>query len=100
MSQNVDTVYPNTIQNVAVEQEIFTFPEPRVYPRFLVEFVLPDLYFFVYVLDRCLFFCTFSFDYCVVYPSITNSDYLFYLQILLVEKTAVYVAGSVYFHNS
>jgi hypothetical protein len=94
MSQNVDTVYPNTIQNVAVEQEIFTFPEPPSSPPVFSRVRVARSLVFCVCFDRCLFFCPFSFDYCVVYSSITNSDYLFYLQTLLVEKTAVYFAGN------
>jgi hypothetical protein len=38
---------------------------------FFVGFVSLDLYFYVwYFVDRCLFFCPFSFGHCVVWPSL------------------------------
>ena len=39
---------------------------PEFTPRFLVGFVLLDLLFYVCFVDRCMFFCTLSFGYCVV----------------------------------
>ena len=86
MSQNVDTVYPNTIQNVAVEQEIFTFPEPPSSPPVFSRVRVARSLVFCVCFDRCLFFCPFSFDYCVVYSSITNSDYLFIFKLFLQRK--------------
>ena len=52
--------------------------------RFLVKFVLLDLWMYV-ILDRCLSFCDFSFGHCVACPFSIYDFWvtLWYLQILL-----------------
>ena len=53
-----------------VEQELPTLPEHLSSPPVLVGFVLLDHQFYVqYFVDRCLFFCPFYFDHCVVFSS-------------------------------
>ena len=59
---------------------------PEFTPWFFVGFVSLDLYFYVwYFVDRCLFFCPFSFGHCVVWPSLIYGFLLppWYLQTLL-----------------
>ena len=57
--------------------------------RFVVGFVLLDLSFYVYCfIDRCLYFCPFSFGHCGVCPLIYGVWLsLWYLQTLVVPET-------------
>jgi hypothetical protein len=74
-----------------VEQELPTLPEHlSSSPVFSGDRVTRSLALYVYVVDRCLSFCTFSFGYCVVCSSSTFSPFvlflitsLWYLQTLL-----------------
>jgi hypothetical protein len=69
-----------------VEQELLTLPEhlssPPVFTRVRVT---RSLVLYVCFVDRCLFFCTFSFGHCVVYSSSIYGFWLpiWYLQTLL-----------------
>ena len=93
MSQNVDTVYPNTIQNVAVEQEIFTFSEPPSSPPVFQQSSCCPIFSFYVLIVVCfsvLFLLTIVLSILRLRILIT----FFYLQTILVEKTAVYFAGN------
>ena len=53
-----------------VEQELLTLPEhPSSSPIFSGVRVTRSLFLYVCFVDRCLSFCTFSFDHCVVCSS-------------------------------
>ena len=53
-----------------VERRLLTLPEHLRSSPVLVGFVLLDLWFSVLCfVDRCLYFCPFSFGHCVVCPS-------------------------------
>jgi hypothetical protein len=62
-----------------VEQELLHLPEHLSSPRVLVGFVLLDHKFYVYVffLDRCLSFCTFTFGIVLSVLQFTDPDYPF-----------------------
>jgi hypothetical protein len=62
-----------------VDQGLLTPPEHMRSPPVLVGFVLLDMLCVCFV-DRCLFFCTFSFGHCVIYVFWLP---LWYLQSLL-----------------
>jgi hypothetical protein len=66
-------------------ERCFHFRRAWVQPRFLAEFVLLDRRFSLWcIIGRCLFFCPFSFDYCVFCPTICGFWLpLWYLQTLL-----------------
>jgi len=69
-----------------VEQELLTFPEHLSSPPvFSGVFVTRSLVLYVCFVDRCLSFCTFSFDHCVVCSSLIYGFWLplWYLQTLL-----------------
>jgi hypothetical protein len=69
-----------------VEQELPILPEHLSSPRFLCGVrVTQSLVLCVCFVDRCLSFCTFSFDHCVVCSSSINGFWLllWYLQTLL-----------------
>jgi hypothetical protein len=61
-----------------VEEELLTFPEHLTSsPVFSGVRVTRSLVLCVYLVDRCLSFCTFSFGHCVVCCGHTDSDYAF-----------------------
>ena len=74
-----------------VEQELLTLPEhlrsPPVFSGFRVT---QSLVLYVCFVDRCLSFCAFSFDHCVVCSSIYGFWLpLWYLQALLTTTSAI-----------
>jgi hypothetical protein len=74
-----------------VEQELLTLSDHTNSPRFLVGFViLVLLVLCVCFVDRCLYFCAFSFVHCVVCSSSIYRFWLFlwYLQTLLTSSKA------------
>ena len=70
-----------------VEQELLTLPEQLSSPSIVSGVrVTQSLVVYVCFVDRCLSFCTFSFDHCVLCSSSIYgfSLPLWYLQILLI----------------
>ena len=69
-----------------VEQELLTLPEHRSSPP--VFSVTRSLILYVCFVDRCLFFCTFSFGHCAVCSSSIYGFWLplWYLQTLLLLR--------------
>jgi hypothetical protein len=69
-----------------VEQELLTLPEHLSSPPVFSGIrVTRSLVLYVYFVDRCLYFCTFSFGYCVVWSFSIYGFWLllWYLQTLL-----------------
>jgi hypothetical protein len=69
-----------------VEQQLLTLLDQlSSTPVFSEVRVNRSLVLCVYLVDRCLFFCTFSFSHCIVYPSSIYGFWLpiWYLQTLL-----------------
>ena len=72
-----------------VEQELLTLPKHLHSPPVFSEIpVTRSLVLYVYFVDSCFSFCTFSIDHCVVCPSSIYGFWLllWYLQTLLLRK--------------
>ena len=79
-------IFRLTRQMPLVEQELLTLPEHlNLPPVFSGVHVTQSLFLCVCFVDRCLFFCTFSFGHCVVCSSLLFRFWLplWYLQTLL-----------------
>ena len=78
-----------------VEQELLTLPEYLSSPQFLVGFVFNSIFSFMCMfVDRCLSFCTFSFDHCVVCSS---SIYWFWLPLWYLQTLLIlHCTGNIY----